>query len=405
MNIVLVSSEYPPGVGSGGIGTYTYHLAHGLHRVNQQVRVVSLSPRGQFKRYDDNGVEIIRIPNAYPLRLLRHMNLTGVARILGWSLSVTRTLHWLSKEFIPDLVEAPLFDAQSVVLGFRSVTPLVVWAQTPRTVLARIDDSSRRWWALNVKAACWLERLATLQATLVIAGSQTIARTIQTDYGVSAEKIRVVHHGLSLPATKMPSMPRQGDSIIYLFVGRLTPRKGVHFLLQAIPWVVKVLPAARFVIVGEDLGDPLNHKSYRAYFEESADPAVQEVTTFLGFVGRERLEQLYAECDVFVAPSLYESFGLVHLEAMTYGKPVVAFCTGATPEVVDDGITGLLVEPGDIEGLANALIRLGQERTTREVMGDAGRHRAQTKFSVEAMVENTRAVYSEACALKRSHQG
>lgn len=407
MNIVLVSREYPPETGWGGIGTYTYHLAHGLLRANQQVKVLSLSPSGQLQRYNDDGVDVIRIPNAYPLplRVLRQVHLGSVVRILGWSLSMTRALIRLAKEFSPDVVETPLLDAESLLYGLRSVTPVVVWAQTPRTVLARIDGSSRRWWALNVKAIYWLEGLATRQATLVIASSQAIARTIRVDYRVSDEKIRVVHHGLPLPITNMPPMPRQDEAIIYFFVGRLEPRKGVQFLLQAIPQVVKVLPEARFVIVGKDLGDPLSRKSYRACFEEFADPASQKATTFLGFVKRQMLEQLYTECDVFVAPSLYESFGLVHLEAMAYSKPVVAFRTGATPEVVDEGRTGLLVEPGDIEGLANALIRLGQERTTREALGNAGRHRAQTKFSVEAMVENTLAVYSEACALSKSRQG
>jgi hypothetical protein len=394
MNILLVSQEYPPETGWGGIGTYTFHLAHGLRRQGHTVWVLSRSLDAQTHWDDRTGINVYLIPNAHPLKSLRRLRLDGIAHILGWSKSVDEGIYQLWQQFVPDIVEMPLWDAEAFFYGLHPRVPLVIRAETPRTENARIAGFDRRWWAINLKAGCWLEGFAARRALRLIAISQSIARTVQSDYHVLGEKIRVCYLGIPMPT--QTSARAESEQIVFLFVGRLEPRKGIQFLLQAIPQVVAVLPKARFVIVGRDVGMPLTRCSYRSYFEEIANAAALAATQFTGFVERAELERLYSECDVFVAPSLYESFGLVHLEAMSYGKPVVAFRSGATPEIVSDQETGLLVEPGNVAALASALIRLGQDRELRKQMGMRGTLVARNHFSVEAMVDRTLEIYTEA---------
>ena len=142
--------------------------------------------------------------------------------------------------------------------------------------------------------------------------------------------------------------------VTILYVGRLERRKGIDRLLQAIPQVVLNSPHCKFVIAGADTGDAPHGGSYQDYFDSFAPPAAREATTFLGHVEEGALSQLYADCDIFAAPSLSESFGLIYLEAMVHAKPVVAFHAGATPEIVAHNATGILVELGNITELANA---------------------------------------------------
>ena len=159
------------------------------------------------------------------------------------------------------------------------------------------------------------------------------------------------------------------------------------------------LPGARFLIAGRDTGIPLIGKTYQDYFREIADEPSLAATSFLGYVDDETLERLYRECDIFVAPSLFESFGLVHLEAMARRRPVVACRSAATPELVEDGVTGMLVPPADSVALAEALVTLGRDPDARMRMGEAGRRRVEQCFSVSAMVDSSIRIYQEAIEL------
>ena len=108
--------------------------------------------------------------------------------------------------------------------------------------------------------------------------------------------------------------------------------------------------------------------------------------------------QLYADCDILVAPSLFESFGLMYAEAMAHAKPVVAFHTGAAPEVVVHNETGILVEPNNVTELANTLIDLAMSKELRQEMGRRGYQRVCSEFSVQRMVDATEAHYRQVIA-------
>ena len=131
---------------------------------------------------------------------------------------------------------------------------------------------------------------------------------------------------------------------------------------------------------------------------------IRKAVVFTGYVDDELLPEFYASCDVFCYPSLFEGFGLTPAEAQAAGKPVVAFKTCALPEVVQDGVTGLLVPPRDSSSLAKAIVRLLRDTELRKRMGTQAGIDAKRKFSWENAARNTIAVYKEALEVHKLHR-
>jgi glycosyltransferase involved in cell wall biosynthesis len=194
-----------------------------------------------------------------------------------------------------------------------------------------------------------------------------------------------------------------------LYVGRLEKRKGILDLFEAIPQVLAQVPDARFVIAGADNSQHDGFQArtgldYPTFFRQHHAGAGERVE-FLGFVDEATLQALYQCCDLFVAPSLYESFGLIYLEAMNYGKPVVACRAGGVPEVVEDGTTGLLVDPASPDALAEAITSLLSSPVRLHDMGLAGRARLLERFTYRQMARGFEEAYRHVIARRESSTG
>jgi glycogen synthase len=193
----------------------------------------------------------------------------------------------------------------------------------------------------------------------------------------------------------MPASARAGTGTRdVLYVSRLEPRKGIDDLLRAVPLVIAAEPAARFTIVGAQLGSLPGGATYENLFASSVPAEVADRVRFLGWVADDEVDRIYASADVFVLPSRYESFGLAPLEAMARGLPVVTTRIGGIREVVTDDVA-VLVPPGDHEALAAALIDLLGDATKRSRLAAAGRAHVEERFSAELMTERTIALYQE----------
>lgn len=176
-----------------------------------------------------------------------------------------------------------------------------------------------------------------------------------------------------------PLLDRVGDGYL-LIVGRMSRLeryKGHDELLAAMPRVVAACPHARLVVAGG--GDDRDRLARDAAAGEIADRVV-----FTGFVSEATLGELYRRCAAFVMPSRNEGFGLVYLEAMRAGKPCLALRRSAAEEIIVDGTTGVLVEPGDQEQLVAALVRLLRDAAMACRLGEAGRRRFEERFTFEA---------------------
>jgi starch synthase len=168
-----------------------------------------------------------------------------------------------------------------------------------------------------------------------------------------------------------------------LFVGRLAANKGLHTLLDA--W--RAMPEDATLLVAGD-----GHLA-RELRERAAREGLGDRVRLLGAVSDEELRQAYAAADVFVLPSEYEAFGIVLLEAMAAGKPVVATRVGGMPEVVEEGRTGLLVPYGDAPALATAMGEVLGDPKRARAMGEAGRDRVQAGFTWDAVVTKVERLY------------
>jgi glycosyltransferase involved in cell wall biosynthesis len=237
--------------------------------------------------------------------------------------------------------------------------------------------------------------MVSAQQDLIIAISDHIARFTVARGVRDPGRVRRVYHGLEPPVTR--ALEREGqriraelgvgaDDFLVGNVGRLALQKGQRHLIAAMPLLLQRVPRAHAVIAGGgDLED---------YLRDLAEEAgVAERVHVLG--PRKDVPALMHAIDVFAMPSIWEGFGLVLLEAMAAGRPIVASRVATIPEVVVDGETGLLVPAGDPQALSDALADLADQPALAQQFGEAGRERLRRQFSIDKMVGDTELLYRE----------
>jgi glycosyltransferase involved in cell wall biosynthesis len=246
-----------------------------------------------------------------------------------------------------------------------------------------------------------LEAAPVRRSTLLLASTTAHADQVLERLG-EAKPLEITPLGTAPPPAAVPR-PDASKSLRFLFVGRLEARKGADVLLEAFDRYVEADgPAAELVLCGADSMDPNGGPSF---FEAALAPLSQRsrmAIHMLGYRSDTELTALYDSADVFVAPSRFESFGLIIAEAMGHGVPVIATTAGGIPEVVSHARDGLLVPPSDAGALANALLQLARDRTLRKVMGDAARAKWIAKYSQRAMAERSLRAYERAISLSES---
>jgi glycosyltransferase involved in cell wall biosynthesis len=219
-----------------------------------------------------------------------------------------------------------------------------------------------------------------------IAISRGLARYLKDTEGFAEETFEIIHYGIEpLPDAK----PYDGDVPRLLCVGRLIPIKGHLVLLRAFRDARAEIPALELEIAGRGPLEP----ALRAYARELG---IEGSVRFLGQVNP--IQVALERTAISVVPSLGEGFGMVALEAMERGRPVIASAIGGLPEIVADGRTGLLVPPDDPAALADAIVELATDRARAAALGAAGRARALEEFSQERCTDRIEDLYRAALA-------
>ncbi|MCL6613757.1 MAG: glycogen synthase, partial [Firmicutes bacterium] len=252
------------------------------------------------------------------------------------------------------------------------------------------------------RLSTWMERAGLLASDLVITVSGAMKQDLLQTHPVPAERVRVVHNGIDperfRPAAGRDALNRLGLREPYvLFVGRISRQKGIEVLLEAAP----LLPPEAAVAICAGAADTPE------LAEEMRERArgLPNVRWYEEMFPHKEVVELYSHAAVFVCPSRYEPFGLINLEAMACGRPVVASRTGGIPEVVLDGVTGLLVPPGDPVALARAVTALLADPGKAAAMGAAGRRRVEEEFTWEKVARKTLGVYAEAMEIHARGEG
>jgi phosphatidylinositol alpha-1,6-mannosyltransferase len=253
-------------------------------------------------------------------------------------------------------------------------------------------------YASTSRELSWLARRVYRRCAAVIANSANSRDLLIRDWGIDPSKISVVHPGVD-PSRFRPDTDGStirarlgiGSELVLLSVGRLQRRKGHDMALQAIAQVRDTC-AVRYVITGDG--------PHRTELERLAqDLGLEGVVDFVGSVPEADLPAWYAAADVFLLPNRldgvdFEGFGIVFLEAAASGLPVIAGRSGGAVEAVVDGVTGMLVEPTNVEAIAGAIRELSARPTLRDAMGSAGRRRVEDSFSWQTVAARAESVMS-----------
>ncbi|MEJ2266035.1 MAG: glycosyltransferase family 4 protein [Anaerolineales bacterium] len=253
-----------------------------------------------------------------------------------------------------------------------------------------LSETRPRW----IFADALGKKILSRAASLVIANSAATARHLP-----HSDKLQVVPNGIEVEKfNPSPGAAREFrnrfdiplDSQLVGTAGRMRPWKGQERFLHMAQQVLTVAPDTHFVLVG---GDPFNMDSHyeRDLIRLARNLSIGDRVTFTGHL--EDVRPALAAMHIFVHPGDPEPFGLVNLEAMASGKPVVAFDHGALPEIVLQGETGVLVPPEDPAHLAHAVIGLLKDPHRRTEMGQRGRQRACSHFKIQDTAAKTAQLY------------
>lgn len=375
----------------GGVPVYTHALGVGLSKMGHNIFVIS---RGEKVKLDlTEGMNICTV-NPEHLIINELNGLANGQTRIDFSYAAFVMLQDLKRTFGVQLVESPIWDSLGVVAAYlEKDIPVVTRLQTPfKMMLNTFSKDSNPDYDFLME----LEEALLTRSDDIITISDCVKHTIEDLYDLKFTQ-PVFKNYLGIPAEaplKTSRKPNDGKLVVF-FVGRLERRKGIHCILDAIPDLIEKYPNVEFHMAGDDtivdeiLGDTYKHDFLRRNRGKKWTKRVR----FMGKITDEQRDQEFADCDVFVSPSLYESFGIIFLEAMRYSKPVIGCRVGGMQEVIADKETGLLAEPDDSASFKVCLDKLLGDEKLRKIFGIAGRKRFDEMFTTEKMCTECEIIY------------
>src|SRR3989475_7827701 len=338
---------------------------NGLRELGHRAALVA-HPDGELRRRAAEGMELIQL-----------------APRTEMDLSAAWRLSRVIKQLRPDIIHA--HDAHGIAMASLALSlgaSSTKGRNAPALVAARRLDFHLR----RNSFSRWKHR----QVDCFIAASEAIRQMLLAD-GVPADHTVTVHDGIDVdrvvaaPPVNVHEafwLPHQAPVVGN--VAALVPHKGQRYLIEAAHLVVQEIPDARFIILGEgELREQLEHLVKEHHLEKHVLlPGFR--TDVLGCI---------KAFDLFVMSSVTECLGTSLLDAMACARPIVATRAGGIPEIVEEGVNGLLVQPRDHTAMAAAIVRMLKDADLRRHMGEAGFARVEERFTVERMVAGTAAVY------------
>ena len=404
MKIMMITNEYPPHI-YGGAGVHVDYLCRELVRLDDarhRLKVLCFGDQQESgANFDVTGIagmpDIFRQGEANEKVidvLRRNIAITGLAG----NADIVHCHTWyafLAGCLVKQFMEIPL------VITVHSLEPKRPW--------------KREQIGTGYNVSGWLEKTAMENADGIIAVSQGMKSDIMNCYQPDAEKIRVIYNGIDTGQYQKTLNP---DILVaygidplkpyVLFVGRLTRQKGIIHLVHALPYINE---GVQIVLCAGAPDTEAIAREMRVEVERARVGAPNDIIWIPDMVPVEQIIVLYSHATLFVCPSVYEPFGIINLEAMACGTPVVAAAVGGIPEVVVHGQTGILVpfdpvssadpEPlrpeqyaRDLAAAINELLRAPERR---QIMGAESRRWVESHFRWEAIAQQTLEYYEELC--------
>ena len=368
MRILVVTPDFP--LWDGGIATVALEVSNGLQRLGHEIVVLAPAQEPGDREYDGTlPYEVVRLRNVKS----RHVKTLYHA----W---VTTCLEW-SRTF--DVVMAQSWFPSGIAACCASRLCGVPYTVTVHGNEILNNRFRTPYWT------GWMHRVFDAASAVLCVSSATSGKILSVLGGGEKlqRKIRVVRNGVDPDRFVAGAVPDvrgryglEGKKII-LTLARLVERKGQDKLIEALPAIKREIPDVRYVICGKGSDEARLRRI-------AVEQGVSDEVVFAGFVPNEVRGAFYDACDVYAMPSReipekgdVEGFGITYLEANAFGKPVIGGRSGGVAEAVIDGVTGLLVDPRDVNAIASACIRLLNDPDLAERLGRQGRDRVKTVFS------------------------
>ncbi|MGE5586342.1 MAG: glycosyltransferase family 4 protein [Bacillota bacterium] len=392
MRVLMLSYEYPPEV-VGGLGAAVAGLARSLVKQRDEIHVVCASSGGDAASSVQEGVKVSRVARSTIQATADPYGGAGGSFLH----TVMEANFGLTSRTVLEVRGRPRYDvlhAHDWLVAFAAKSlkhalhvPLVVTVHSTEYGRNRGIHSDLQKYIHEV------EWMITFEAWRVICCSHYMADELKRIFSLPADKIDVIPNGVDPGVPPDPQFIRETrlryarpeDRVVF-YVGRLVYEKGVHVLLDAAPQVLAAMPNTRFVIAGDGY--------YAGVLRgKSESMGLGGAVRFAGRISDQERDALYAAADVAVFPSLYEPFGIVALEAMVRGTPVVASDTGGLAEVVRHEETGVKVHSGSGDSLAWGIKRVLSDPGFRSFISQRGREEALSRYAWDSVASSTRSVY------------
>jgi glycosyltransferase involved in cell wall biosynthesis len=404
MHIVLLNDDFPP-TGKGGGARIVAELARAYAKLGHTVDVITTHQTGEpRKKMEKDGFRVTSLPIRYPPILRPYLSLVNprASRLIKETLREIGPIdvihaHNVHAFLTYGALRIARRHARTVVMTFHDVmsiaygrlaTARYLCSTTPRfdyRVTTR-DRWRQAGWSFNPLRE-WMIRRSLRTVHTRIAVSDALRNCLTTN-GVSVDG--VIHNGIDVEESRPDSAIvasfkhawNVGDDPVIFFGGRLSADKGFSQLAHAIDKLPEALRSVRMIVAGDE------SKARKFLADPSVPQRIRDRVVVTGWLNREEMIAAIAMSDICVTPSVcFDSFPTVNLEAMVLGKPVIATCFGGSSELVEDGVTGMIVNPLDTSTFTRALQTLLADAGKRSAMGLAGKHRVMNEFSLPSMAE------------------
>lgn len=393
MRVLHVSWEYPPIV-YGGLGRHVQALTQAQAARGDDVTVLTQAPEGTMSISEEDGIRVIRAPHDPPEVPFGEDTL--LAWVLGMQTGMIRAAAGAGSFDIGpfDVVHAHDWVTAHASIALRDI----LGARALMATIHATEAGRHQGWLPGPlsDAIHSIEHWLVHEADGVIACSRHMRDEVTRLFTLRPDQVSVIANGID--AARWRAEPdrtaharkvhaRTGPLVV--FIGRLEWEKGVHTLIDALPRLRRRIPGVRAVIAGR--GGHADELQRQVRTRRLAS-----VVDFVGWLPEPELHGLIAAADALVVPSLYEPFGMVALEGAALGTPLVVARTGGLAEFVDDGVTGRVFTPGDVESLADAVTMVIRDPEGSQRMTEAARQKAQESYGWPLIAEQTEEAYARA---------
>ena len=385
MNICMITWEYPPRI-VGGIARHCSGLAGALAKLGHSVHIVTLDFPGAPSYEEIEGVRIYRTPIE-----LGHPNF--IVWTLIFNHFIEKRVAMLSRDVKFDILHAHDWLVAPASIASKHYLRLPLVSTIHSTEVGRSHGLHNPDSYLIDGVEWWL----TYESKRIIVTSNAMKREVEDHFHLPSEKIDIIPNAIdaskyNIPVDRGNVKRRFGidpSERIVLFVGRLVPQKGVEYLIMAAPKIVERHPDARIVIVGDGWS-----KDY--LLSLAASTGCQHKITFLGFISDQDLIEIMLSSDVLVVPSIYEPFGIVALEGMAAGIPIVASNTGGLAEIIEHDRTGFLAYKENSDSIAWGVNRILSDPGYASWLVQNAKRKIREVYSWDAVARRTIETYERA---------